>query len=80
MAAKSCKLLTSKEEIKTYLGISSDGSFKKFIEKGMPALYEDRHWMAHTDNIDEWMKGYTCRRMKNMPDDEEAEGFIPPPE
>ena len=75
MAAKSCKLLTSKDEIKAYLGISSDGSFKKYIEKGLPARYEDRRWVAHTDNVDEWMKGYTRVQMKKVPDDEETDSL-----
>ena len=60
------KLLTSKEEIKEYLGGISNYLFKKYIEKGMPARYEDKHWLAHTDNIDEFLKTYTRVSMRKI--------------
>lgn len=60
------KLLTSKDEIKTYLGNISDYLFKKYIEKGMPARYEDNRWLAYTDNIDEFFKAYTKISMRKI--------------
>jgi len=72
MTAKSCKILTSKEEIKAYLGNLSDYLFKKYIERGMPARYEDRRWVAHADNLDEFMKVYTRVQLKKMPEEEET--------
>ena len=59
MAAKSCKILTSKEEIKAYLGGVSNHLFAKYIKSGMPARYEDNRWTAHTDNIDNFFMAYT---------------------
>lgn len=66
MAAKSCKILGSKDEIKAYLGIASDQLFQKYVERGLPARYEDRRWVAHTDNLDDFMKAYTRVSMKNV--------------
>jgi hypothetical protein len=73
MTAKSCKILGSKDEIKVYLGILSDQLFQKYIERGLPARYEDRRWVAHTDNLDEFMKAYTRISMKKVPQDDEGE-------
>lgn len=71
MVAKSCKILTSKEEIKAYLGNLSDYMFKKYIERGLPARYEDRRWVAHVDNLDDFMKAYTRISLKVMPDEDD---------
>lgn len=60
------KLLTSKDEIKTYLGNISDYLFKKYIEKGMPARYEDNRWLAYSENIDEFFKTYTRVSMRKI--------------
>ena len=72
MADNRCKILTSKDEIKAYLGNLSDYLFKKYIERGMPARYEDRRWIAHADNLDEFMKAYTRIQLKNMPEEDDA--------
>lgn len=71
MVAKSCKILTSKDEIKAYLGNLSDYMFKKYIEKGLPARYEDRRWIAHVDNLDDFMKAYTRISLKKMPPEDD---------
>ena len=68
MEHKNLKILTSKEEIKTYLGNITDYMFQKYIKLGMPARYEDCRWLAHTDNIDEFFRIYTKVHMKNVPD------------
>jgi hypothetical protein len=41
---KSCKILSSKDEIKIYLGNVTDYMFRKYVERGLPARYEDRRW------------------------------------
>ena len=66
MANKSGKILTSKQEIKQYIGGISDYLFKKYISSGMPARYEDNRWTAHADNIDDFFKQYTRVSMKNL--------------
>jgi len=73
MAVKSCKILTSKEEIKEYLGNISNYLFKKYVERGLPARYEDRRWVAHVDNLEEFMRAYTRVSMKQVPDEDEIE-------
>jgi uncharacterized protein YaaR (DUF327 family) len=62
------KLLTSKDEIKEYLGNISNYLFKKYIEKGMPARFEDNRWLAHIENIDEFLKAYTRVSMRKKID------------
>lgn len=63
---KSQKILSSKEEIKAYLGNISDHLFDKYIALGMPARYEPGgFWLAHADNIDEFFMLYTRVTMKN---------------
>jgi hypothetical protein len=67
---KSSKILSSKEEIKAYIGNISDYMFRKYIKKGLPARFEDGSgWWAHTDNVDEWFRVYTRVSMKNAPDE-----------
>lgn len=70
-ALKSRKILKTKEEIQTYIGGVSgpagDVLFKKYIEAGMPARFEDGRWIAHADNIDEFFRRYTLISMKNNP-------------
>jgi hypothetical protein len=71
MSRKSDKILSSKDEIKEFLGNITDYMFKKYIERGLPARYEDRRWSAHTDNLDDFMKAYTRISMKVMPEEEQ---------
>lgn len=66
------KILTSKQEIMTYLGDCSDYLFKKYISLGMPARYADKRWIAHVDNLEDWFKKYTFISMKKM------QGKFPP--
>jgi hypothetical protein len=60
------KILTSKQEIMSYVGNASDYLFKKYIALGMPARFEDSRWFAHVDNIEEWFKQYTRVSMRKM--------------
>lgn len=62
------KVLTSKQEIMDYAGISKY-LYMKFIRLGMPVLYIDGRCYAHTDNIDEFFKSITRTSAKNVPDD-----------
>lgn len=71
---KSQKILTSKEEIKIYIGNISDYMFRKYIKRGMPARCEDGRWTAHCENVEEWFKIYTKVSMKNAPDEMLEEG------
>jgi hypothetical protein len=41
--------------------------FRKYVERGMPARYEDNHWLAHKDNIDEFFKNFTKVTMRGAP-------------
>lgn len=63
---KSTKILTSKDEIRAYLGGISNHLFTKYIKAGMPARFEDNRWIAHTDNIEDWCRSYTRVSMKQV--------------
>lgn len=63
---KNENLLASKEEIKAYLGDITDYLFAKYIKLGMPARYEDKRWIAHAENIDEFFKTYTRVSMRKI--------------
>ena len=65
MAAQNKKILTSKQEIMDYIGCSKH-SFRKYVENGLPALYEEGRWIAHSDNIDDFFRKYTFKNMKNV--------------
>jgi hypothetical protein len=62
------KVLTSKQEIMEYAGISKY-LYAKFIKLGMPVLYVDGRCLAHKDNIDDFFKLLTRVSAKNVPDD-----------
>jgi hypothetical protein len=73
MIAANKKILSSKQEIMDYIGCSWR-TFRKYVEVGLPARYEEGRWIAHSDNIDDFFKSYTRVSMKNViktiPDDE----------
>ena len=60
------KILTSKQEIMSYMGAGSDHAFNKYITAGMPARLEDNRWVAHADNIDDWFRRYTAVSMRKI--------------
>ena len=72
------KILTSKQEIMSYVG-ASDYLFKKYIQLGMPARFEDNRWVAHSDNIEDWFKQYTRvsmrKIMENIPEEISCQGI-----
>jgi hypothetical protein len=55
-------LLDGKKEISDYLKGASDYKLKKLIAAGMPVLIEDGRWLAHIDNIEDFLRAYTRRR------------------
>lgn len=63
---KSTKILSSKEEIKEYIGNISDYEFEKYRKAGMPMRYEKGGgYIAHADNIDEFFRLYTRVSIRN---------------
>lgn len=65
------KPLIGKEVIKKYIDSlsdekekCSDHAFYQYIEMGMPALFHNRKWYAHTKNIDVFFEGLTRVSMK----------------
>ena len=62
------KVLTSRQEIMDYLGMSR-AMYLKFVKAGMPVLYLDGRCYAHVDNIDEWFRRNTQVNSKNLPEE-----------
>ena len=62
------KVLTSRQEIMDYAGISRK-LYVKFVKIGMPVLYIDGRCYAHTENIDEFFRLLTRQSAKNVPDE-----------
>ena len=61
---RSSKILTSKDQIKLFLGGIGDDVFKKYVKQGMPAYFEKGvGWSAHVENLEEWWKGRTRTSM-----------------
>jgi len=65
---RSEKILSSKDEIKAYIGGISNHLFTKYIKCGMPARFEDNRWTAHVDNIDNFFRVYTMVSMVKVID------------
>lgn len=61
------KILTSKDEIIDYAGLSKH-TYPKFLKMGMPVLYIDGRCYAHKDNIDEFFKLITRVNASKNPD------------
>jgi len=72
---KSQKVLIGKEEIMEYLNVSKI-LFSKFVKAGMPVLYMDGRFYAHSENLDEYFKGITRVTMKNIPNSELENGKL----
>lgn len=62
------KLLTSKQEILTYLSISRK-LYVKFVKMGMPVLYHDGRCYAHKENLDLFFRRITNVSMQNAPEE-----------
>ena len=64
-------LIYGKNEISAYLNNASDYLLKKWVREGMPVLIEDGRWLAHKENLEDFFRHYTRRRVKaEMMDDE----------
>lgn len=60
------KILIGAQAIQDYLSISAP-TFKKFVQKGLPAVVIDNRWYAHTDNLDAYFQQITRFHMKEVP-------------
>lgn len=69
MTKRSAKILRGVDEITSYLGISRPG-FYKLVKAGLWVRKDDGGWVAHADNLDNWMAVYTKVHCKNIPDEE----------
>jgi len=72
---KSEKILTCKDEIKSFLGNISDYAFDKYVRAGMPARCTGKggDWIAHTSNIEKWFEAYTRINMRASLDEDAEE-------
>jgi len=61
-------ILDGKKEISDFLGGPGDYKLKKYLEAGMPVLIEDGRWLAHRENIEEFFKHYTRKRVEKIPE------------
>lgn len=59
-------LLVGKSEISRFLGDASDYMMKKYLEMGMPVVIEDKRWFAHKENIEEFFKMYTRKKVGDV--------------
>jgi len=57
-------LLIGKKRISEYLDDASDYMLTKWIKDGMPVLIADGKWTAHKDNLEDFFKAYTRKRVK----------------
>jgi hypothetical protein len=62
-------LLDGKQEISAYLHNASDYKMKKYVKMGMPVVIIDGQWIAHKDNLDDWFKSFTRKKVDVIPDD-----------
>jgi len=68
-AVSSKKILTSRQEILDYAGISKD-LYLKFVRVGFLVLYIGGRCYAHTDNIDDFFKMLTkAGGSKDLPEE-----------
>ncbi len=56
-------LLVGKGEISKFLNNASDYMLEKFVKMGMPVVIEGNMWFAHRENIEEFFKHYTRKRV-----------------
>ncbi|MCU0589870.1 MAG: hypothetical protein MUC33_01400 [Desulfobacterales bacterium] len=66
------RLLVGKKAITDYLGVG-DSLFYELINAGMLARAFNKRWMAHTDNIDDFLRRFTACDNRKMGVDPDAE-------
>lgn len=66
MVERSPHILVTTEEIQTFLGIKKE-SFYKLIEAGLPAAKIGNCLVAHTENVEEFIKRLTKFPVKYLP-------------
>jgi len=59
-------LLVGKNEIRKFLGDASDYMMKKYLEMGMPVVIENKQWLAHKENIEDFFKLYTRKKVSDV--------------
>jgi len=63
-------LLDGKEDIRKFLNGASDHKLRKYLNAGMPVLIDEGgRWLAHKENIEDFFKKYTRKRVVQMPAD-----------
>ena len=67
--ARSPSILTSKEEIMEYIGCSKH-LLQQYISMGLPVLSLNGRWIAHTDNVDQFFRAITRRRLADAPEED----------
>ena len=60
-------ILTSKEEIMEYIGCG-ERLLAQYVSMGLPILSIMGRWVAHTDNIDQFFRVITRRRLTDSPE------------
>jgi len=63
-----CGILDGKKEIRAFLNDPGEWKLKKYLLAGMPVLIEDGRWLAHKENIEEFFKHYTRKRVDDIPE------------
>jgi len=53
------KILIGRDNIKSFIGITSNELFQQFITSGMPAKLINGRWYAHKDNVELYFKNIT---------------------
>jgi len=61
-------LLDGKDNISEFLGGCGEKKLLKYIAAGMPVLIEDGRWLAHKENIEEFFKHYTRKKVSKIPE------------
>ena len=66
---KETGLLDGKQAIAEYLNNASDYMLKKYLKAGMPVVILDGTWLAYKENLEEFFKAYTRKKVDVIPDD-----------
>jgi hypothetical protein len=67
------RFLIGSKEIRAYVGVDSWTLFKDLLLQGLPARIFNGRWYAHTENIDDFLRGWTRFRNKTVADETEPE-------
>lgn len=61
-------LLVGKKAVSSFLDDASDYMLEKFLKMGMPVVIDGKgkNWLAHKDNIEEFFRHQTCKKVENV--------------